>query len=146
VVDPEFLAQRWVKQFRRYVDAETGSTRAVADMPEAERAALLRQVPLRRDEVPALLTVTDSTTWLLLTTQRIVYASGGRLLELNHSDLLRVTIFTEELAVVRKHELARLKLVTVAGEDIEVRVPSGPGFYGLWNVLMIVALRAADAR
>lgn len=98
-------------------------------------------VDVRDGEAPLLASYRSSDSWVLLTTERLVWRSNETVASLTWAEIGDATIpdsLFESMNPLAKKENATLKLITSDGTDIELELEPGRPFAGFWNVLKTV--------
>jgi hypothetical protein len=125
----------------------TGGTTArsgiYADLREGLRALIASGVGLTQDELPIVASVVDDGHWLIATTDRVAFRTGGEVtsVPLNHVQAVH-SLALEDGNVEREDVIVLL----ANGQRHEVQVEAGYPMGGMWNVLrrLVRAWEAED--
>jgi hypothetical protein len=138
----EFLADRLGWVFRR-TGAPGQSTRAFSELPEADQLRLRTSASVAPGEVPVLAhNTTDQNEWVVLTTERLVWSTSGRIESVRCADIREATIDSVSLrdaGSAGKAGLRTLAIVMANGQVRHIDVEPGPPFSGFWNVVKTIA-------
>lgn len=120
-----------------------GYTRLFENLETSQREALLKEVPLHTGELPVIGSVESQQTWLIVTTDRIVWRLKGKTQTLSVGDVWHVKAdFPKMVATgVRKHQLRELQIETATHEQRTIEVEEGAPLMGVWNALMNLGAR-----
>jgi hypothetical protein len=139
---PSFRAERLVWRFRKS-GADGEVTKPFEGFAMSVRGALLQQFTLGPAEVPAVACVHSNDRWVLLTTERLVWADGGAVTSVPVAQLSDVTIDSNDLLSEGKLGLSRLRVVTPEGRSYKIEIEKGQPFWGFWNMLKAAARSSA---
>lgn len=112
-------------------------------MESAQRETLLKEVSLHAGELPVSGSAESQDTWLVVTTDRIVWRLKGKTQTLSVDDVWHVKADLPKMVAngVRKHQLRELQIETVAHEQRAIEVEEGAPLMGVWNALMNLGAR-----
>ncbi len=137
----ESLKDIWASIFRRK-GGDGAYTRLFDNLDASQRAALLSVIKLRESEVPVIGSVENSDTWLLLTTERLVWSVGGERRDVPADAVRDAKADHDHLLKNRsKVGMRRPRVVTIGGEEYPIEIESGAPLIAVWNVLMNLCRR-----
>jgi hypothetical protein len=142
LTDAESLKRMWTRIFARS-GADGTYTRVFERLDPAQQSFLLNRIELHDAELPVLGSAQGVDTWLILTTDRLVWAIDGVCHELAASliwgakpDLLALRAAGESMLTMRQ-----LRVQTMSGEEYVIELEPGAPMSGTWNVLLNLAGR-----
>lgn len=132
MVNRKQLASACERLYRRSGET-TARSGVFADLHDDLRSLMESQVQLTGEgEVPIVASVVDDGHWLLATTDRVIFRTGG---EVMSSPLSRIQA-VHSLALERGDVGGEDMLVLVAdGQKHEVKIEGGYPLGGVWNVI-----------
>lgn len=144
------IAFRWLKAFRR--SGKSGPlTKPYSEWPIAVRDQLAVQAELSEDEFPVLAHVAGTDDWTLLTTARLVTATGGKPSVVDVKDIRDAIVDFEEFRRRSsgegkspgwvKREVNRLTIFTADGQ-VELQLEPGRSLFGFLQVLRLAGASA----
>lgn len=109
----------------------------------AQREILSRLVELNSGELPVIGSVRNFKTWLLLTTERLVWAVDGKRTEISAESIRDATADLNSLpdGPQEKLEMRHLQVTTHEDKNFLIEIEPGPPLSGTWNVLKNLAGR-----
>jgi hypothetical protein len=118
-------------------------TRLFENLGPPEREALLKEVSLHAGELPVIGSTESQDTWLIVTTDRIVWRLKGKTQTLSVEDVWHVKADFPKMVDtgVRKHQLRELQIETVDHEQRTIEIEEGAPLMGVWNALMNLGAR-----
>lgn len=118
-------------------------TRLFENLEPSQRDALLKEVSLHAGELPVIGSAEGQDTWLIVTTERIVWRLKGKTQTLSIDDVWHVKVDLPKMVATgaRKHQLRELQIETVAHEQRTIEVEEGAALMGVWNALMNLGAR-----
>lgn len=123
-------------------------TRLFENLEQAKQNILLAGIELRDSELPIVGSVFDSTNWLILTTERLVWCIDDRRNALPIEDLDDATAdlarFQREGRA--KQEWNQLQIVTSDSLTYSIDLEPGAPFFATWNVLKNIGTRNRNRR
>lgn len=111
-----------------------------SELPDAIQNALSLKVEIAEVETPILASYRDSDTWVVLTSDRLVWCNGQAQESLMWQQIRDATIPMSAFAALKssaKLENAVLEVSTDSGK-VEILVEAGKPFSGFWNVLKMI--------
>lgn len=115
-------------------------TMPFSELPDAIQNALSLKVEIAEVETPILASYRDSDTWVVLTSDRLVWCNGQAQESLMWQQIRDATIPMSAFAALKssaKLENAVLEVSTDSGK-VEILVEAGKPFSGFWNVLKMI--------
>jgi hypothetical protein len=118
-------------------------TRLFENLEPSQRESLLKEISLHVGELPVIGSAESHDTWLIVTTDRIVWRLKGKTQTLSVDDVWHVKADLPKMVAtgVRKHQLRELQVETVAHEQRTIEVEEGAPLMGVWNALMNLGAR-----
>ncbi len=138
----ESLKDTLVSIFRR--KGEDGAcTRLFDNLAPSQRSTLLAELKLHESELPVIGSVEDSSNWLVLTTERLVWSIEGERQEVA-ADAIRDAM--ADLKQLRRSEHSKLgmrqiQVVTMGDGEYSIELEPGGPLSGTWNVLKNLGAR-----
>jgi hypothetical protein len=135
------LKNTWESIFRRK-GGDGAYTRLFDSLEPGQRSALLSGLKLRKTELPVIGSLRGPESWLVLTTERLVWASHGKRHELA-ADKIRdaVADFKQLQTSESKLDMRTLRVITLTGEEYTIELEPGQPLSGTWNVLKNLGTR-----
>jgi hypothetical protein len=123
-------------------------TRLFDEIDSARRAKLLSLARLPDDEIPVVASFADTNSWLLLTTERLIWSSTGARQELALTIVREVRPDFEALrrSKIPKTDMKDLQIRTFQNEELIIELEPGAPLFGVWNILNNVAHRNRNAQ
>jgi len=115
-------------------------TKPFSEFSSSIRDELVLKIEIGDAETPILASYRDSFSWVVLTSDRLVWRSGDQQEVLMWEQIKDATIPMSALAAFKstaKLENAVIEVTTDSGK-VEILVESGRPFSGFWNVLKMV--------
>ena len=142
MTDADKLKSTWSSIFRRK-GANGRYTRLFQDLDASQRALMMNQVQLNADELPVIGSAESSETWLVLTTQRIVWRLKGQNHTLSIHDVWHVKADLPKMVATgtRKNQLRELQIETLNHDFYPIEVEEGAPLFGVWNALLNLGAR-----
>jgi len=138
VEDAQWRAQRIEWRFLRS-GSEGRDTRLYANLHDAQRELLETLGGLGEDELAVIATIRDSETMSLVTTRRVLWATGGQKGQVSLAAITDATVLPGHFAAAGGEQgLESLDLVTENGV-VSVAVEPGAPLVGVRNALRMVA-------
>jgi hypothetical protein len=145
IMTAETLKRTWESIFRRK-GGDGSYTRLFDSMEPGQRSALLSGLKLREKELPVIGSLKGPGSWLILTTERLVWASHGKRHELATEDIRDAAADLKHLQTSRsKLEMRTLQVTTLTGEEYTIELEPGQPLSGAWNILKNLAARNRHA-
>jgi hypothetical protein len=118
-------------------------TREFEHLEPFQRDALLGKVTLRDGELPVFGSVENVHTWLIVSTQRIVWRRNGTTQTLAIADVRTAKADFSKMVAdgIKKDQLRELQVETMDHKDRTIEVEEGGPLIGMWNVLMNLGTR-----
>lgn len=118
-------------------------TRLFENLESLQRESLLKEVSLHPGELPVIGSAESQDTWLIVTTDRIVWRLGGKRQTLSVHDVWHVKADLPKMVAtgVRKNQLRELQIETVSHEQRTIEVEEGAPLMGVWNALINLGAR-----
>jgi hypothetical protein len=116
-------------------------TKPFSELAESTQAQLMTMLESDEGETAILASYRNSDSWVVLTSERLVWRDGETQMSLGWERIKNATIPMSALAGLKskaKTENAILEVATDSGK-VEVLVEAGKPFSGFWNVLKMVA-------
>jgi len=112
-------------------------TRIFENLEPSQQDVLLRMVLLNSGELPVIGSFESEGNWLVITTERIVWRSQGKIQNLSIHDIWHVKADLLKMVAtgIRKHELHELQVETVSHENQTIELEEGAPLIGVWNAL-----------
>ncbi len=104
---------------------------------------LHQQTFLQKDEQPLLCFKQNESTWLLITTGRIIEERNGATLLIPYSDLVKVDIALYEEykdGIMNTMDFTRLILIDIHGRNHIIKLEKGEPYKGIFQILHYVIL------
>lgn len=137
--DPNWGAGRIAWRFARS-GADGEATRRFGHFPPEVQENLRVGAHLREAEAPAVGTHRGEDRWSLVTSDRIVSFSQGKVWEAPLADVVDATVLTANLvAARRKDAVEEVTVVLTDARQLPLDVESGTPLSGVWNALKIGA-------
>lgn len=134
------LARKYARIFRRHGGGKAGNLRLYSELPQTTLAALKERCSIGEDEVPIIASLSDSSSWFLLTTKRIAWANPAGAVDLPLGEISDATVDSEGLSRAKsKKDLRDLKLISIGGARYNIAFSSEADFFPIWNLLKAVA-------
>lgn len=113
-------------------------TRLFENLEPSQQEALLKEVSLNAGELPVIGSVESQGTWLVVTTERIVWRLRSQTRTVFVHDVWHVRADLPRMVAtgVRKDQLRELEIETVGHEHCTIEVEEGAPLMGVWNALM----------
>ena len=141
----EALKGIWESIFRRK-GGDGAYTRLFDGMEPGQRSALLSALKLRETELPVIGSLRGPGSWLILTTERLVWASHGKRHELAAENIGDAAAdFSQLQNSQSKLEMRTLQVTTLTGEEYTIELEPGQPLSGTWNVLKNLGARNRHA-
>ncbi len=118
-------------------------TRLFENLEPSQQEALLKEVSLNAGELPVIGSVESQGTWLVVTTERIVWRLRSQTRTVFVHDVWHVRADLPRMVAtgVRKDQLRELEIETVGHEHCTIEVEEGAPLMGVWNALMNLGAR-----
>jgi hypothetical protein len=111
-------------------------TRLFSSLERAQREWLASVAVLRDGELPVIGSLEGVDAWFVITTERVVWLSGGQIHEIATRDLRAITP-----GPGRKDEVRTLHIETVDRQRHTIAIEEGAPLSGVWNVLLNLCTR-----
>jgi hypothetical protein len=140
-VSVEDLKRTWESIFERK-GGNGVYTRLFDSLSPGQQSALLGALRLRETELPVIGSLRGPDSWLILTTQRLVWAARGEQFEVAVPRIRDAIADFRHLANSQsKLEMTNLQVTTLSGEEYGIELEPGPPLSGTWNVLKNLGAR-----
>jgi hypothetical protein len=118
-------------------------TRLFDDLEPPQKSFLTAKVCLGPDELAIIGSAENNDTWLILTTERIVWGLRGVEQTLSIHDVWHAKADFPKMMVTgtRKHQLRELQIETRDHENRLIEVEAGGPLFGVWNALLNLGAR-----
>jgi hypothetical protein len=135
------LKDTWASIFRRK-GADGAYTRLFDNMEPGQRQTLLSGLKLRESELPVIGSLRGPGNWLILTTERLAWATDGERHELAAEDIRdAIANFNQLQNTQSKLEMRTLQVTTRTGDEYAIELEPGQPLSGVWNVLKNLGAR-----
>ncbi|MEW6643055.1 MAG: hypothetical protein AB1586_21300 [Pseudomonadota bacterium] len=137
----EALKRTWDSIFKRK-GGNGAYTRLFESMEPDQRNTLLSGLKPREKELPVIGSSGGPGSWLILTTERLVWTLHGQRHELAAENIRdAVADFKQRRSGESKLEMRTLQVITLTGEEYVIELEPGPPLSGTWNVLKNLGAR-----
>jgi hypothetical protein len=126
------LKSSWSTLFSRK-GAGSETVRLWDDWDELSRRTAIDIIKLWDNELPVLLSIPSMKPATAVTTRRVI--SGSNSIEVDSVCDVKPVEFSE----TQKDQLSELDLLTETGDRLRISVDPGPGYFGLWSLLLHIA-------
>jgi hypothetical protein len=107
----------------------------------------LATINLRSKELPVIGSLRNPNNWLILTTERLMWAVTGNRHELPIECIWDANLDWNLIGNFRsKEEIDTLDVITIAGDKHTITVEGGAPLFGFWNVLKNLGTRNRHAK
>ena len=131
MVNRKQLAKACEHLYRRS-SGTTGRSGVYAELHEDVRSLMKLEAELAEGELPIVASVVDDGHWLLATTDRVAFRTGGEVISFPLSDVQDVHALALDDGNVDREDV----LVLIAdGQKHEVQIEAGYPMGGIWNVM-----------
>jgi hypothetical protein len=118
-------------------------TRLFENLEPSQREVLLKEISLHDGELPVIGSAKGQDSWLIVTTNRIVWRYEGKRQTLSVHDIRHVQADFQKMiaAGIMMPQLRELQIETVGRELLTIEVEEGSPLIGVWNALLNVCAR-----
>jgi|SRR5690606_2336510 len=136
---PLYRADRLAFRFRRS-GLDGTFLREFRNLDEKDQARLAALAELSSDEVPAIGCYFDEHSWIVVSSDRLIWSEGGQMKHLALAEITDATILPASLAAAgTKDRVTELVVRATGNRSFAVRVEAGKPLSGIWNALKMVA-------
>jgi hypothetical protein len=137
--DGSISPRRVLTQFERSGGSGAFS-KPFSDLPAGVRDHLNREMALAAGEEPILASYFDEGHWTVFTTTRLISRDRSTTQAMRLLDVVGIGITEPHVHEAgAKDSLRELKIRMADGSSFDLRLESGPPFFGFWNALKLVA-------
>jgi hypothetical protein len=140
----ESLKDMWASIFRR-TGGDGAFTRLFDNLDAPQRSTLLSKFRLRGTELPVIGSIEDSSNWLVLTTERLVWSIGGERRELPSDTVCYARADFQQLRH-GKLGMRQLLVVSMGNVDMPIELEPGAPLIGVWNIFRNLCARNQNKR
>lgn len=113
-------------------------SRLFSDLDSDQKHFFYESVPLDDAELPVIASLKCPSTWLLITTNRIVFSNSGVRSVVLHSQIRDAVADHQSLLTAKsKNSLSQLKIITTE-KEITLEIEPGNALFSIWHVLKYI--------
>jgi hypothetical protein len=118
-------------------------TRLFENLEPHQKQLLLREIQLFEEELPVIGSMESQDKWLLITTKRIIWHTGGKTKTLAIETVQDAVADFQKLLVtgIKKEQMREVRILTVDGGQHIIEIEEGAPLMGVWNVLKNLGAR-----
>ena len=118
-------------------------TRLFEDLEPLQKEALLKKTPLHAGELPIIGSAESQETWLIVTTDRIVWRLKGKTQTLSVRDVRHVKADLHKMVArgINMQRLRELQIETIGNAECTIEAEEGAPLIGVWNALKNLGAR-----